>query len=129
MSREKQIEEMANDLAQHCPDLVENCCGASSCVSCLVRFLHNAGYRKQSEGIANNATTAGEWISVDERVPEPFVSVLVYMPDEIPHPTVREGFINKRGEWYAGGFDRLPDEVVSWMKMPEAPKMKGGERE
>ena len=27
---EKQtIEEMANDLAQHCPDLVANCCGAN----------------------------------------------------------------------------------------------------
>lgn len=50
MSREKQIEEMANDLAQHCPDLVENCCGASSCVSCLTRYLYNAGYRKQKEG-------------------------------------------------------------------------------
>ena len=77
--------------------------------------LYNASYRKQ------------EWISVDDRLPEPYVSVLVYMPDEIPHPTVREGFINMRGEWYAGGFDRLPDEVVSWMEMPEAPKMKGGE--
>lgn len=50
MKSEKQIEEMANDLAAHCPDLVENCCGASSCVSCLTRFLHTAGYRKQSEG-------------------------------------------------------------------------------
>ncbi|MBE6618397.1 MAG: hypothetical protein E7626_01270 [Ruminococcaceae bacterium] len=48
--REKQIVEMANDLAQHCPDLVENCCGSSSCVSCLTRFLHNNGYRKQIEG-------------------------------------------------------------------------------
>ena len=44
-----EIEEMANDLAQHCPDLVENCCGESSCVSCLTRFLYEAGYRKQSE--------------------------------------------------------------------------------
>ena len=47
MSKEKQIEEMANDLAQHCPDLVANCCGASSCVSCLTRFLYEAGYRKR----------------------------------------------------------------------------------
>ena len=66
----------------------------------------------------------GEWISVKDRWPKPFVSVLVYMPDEEPHPTVHEGFINKRGEWYAGGFDRSPDEVVAWKEMPEAPKMK-----
>ena len=62
MSKE-QIEEMANDLAQHCPDLVENCCGAMSCVDCLTRFFYNAGYRKQSEG---------EWVKrgkgISERV-------------------------------------------------------------
>jgi hypothetical protein len=63
-----------------------------------------------------------EWISVEERLPKPFVSVLVYMPEETPHPTVREGFVNKRGEWCAGGFDRLPGEVVAWMDMPEPPK-------
>jgi hypothetical protein len=49
MTENEQIEQMANDLAQHCPDLVENCCGASSCVSCLTRFLFNANYRKASE--------------------------------------------------------------------------------
>lgn len=62
-----------------------------------------------------------EWISVDERLPEPFVSVLTYMPGEAPHPTVHEGYLNKRGKWYAGGFDRLPDEVVMWMPLPEPP--------
>lgn len=61
------------------------------------------------------------WISVDERLPEPFVSVLTYMPGEAPHPTVHEGYLNKRGKWYAGGCDRLPDEVVMWMPMPEPP--------
>lgn len=50
MTENEQINEMANDLAQHCPDLVENCCGASSCVSCLTRFLFNAGYRKLERG-------------------------------------------------------------------------------
>ena len=64
----------------------------------------------------------GEWIKVSERLPKPYVSVLVYMPEEAPHPTVHEGFINRRGEWYAGGFDRLPDEVVAWSKMPAPPE-------
>ena len=80
----------------------------------IAEALYNAGYSKQ------------EWISVDERLPNPYISVLVYMPDEEPFPTVREGFLTKHGAWYAGGFDRLPDEVVMWKEMPEAPKMKGG---
>lgn len=66
-----------------------------------------------------------EWTSVKDSLPKPFVSVLVYMPDEIPHPTVREGFINHLGKWYAGGYDRLPDEVVMWREMPEPPETKG----
>lgn len=67
------------------------------------------------------------WFNANEKLPKPFVSVLVYMPGEYPLSTVREGFVNERGRWYAGGFDRLPDEVVSWREMPEAPEMKGGE--
>ena len=112
MSREKQIIEEMAKLLNRCAAVCEDRCSCSEKEH--AEALYNAGYRKQ------------EWISVDERLPEPFVSVLVYMPGEIPCQTVREGFINKRGEWYAGGFDRLPDEVVSWTKMPEAPKMKGG---
>lgn len=63
MSKE-QIEEMkmtpldvlANDIYQHCPDLKDNYCGDTHCVSCLANALYNAGYRKQSEG---------EWIASD----------------------------------------------------------------
>lgn len=49
-------------------------CGFKDCTSCISRMglrkcgakayaerFYNAGYRKQSEGIANNATTTGEW--------------------------------------------------------------------
>ena len=67
-------------------------------------------------------TNVGKWIPVSERLPEPFVSVLVQMPDEEPCPTVREGFLTKDGDWYAGYFARLKDEVTHWMPMPEPPK-------
>ena len=65
-----------------------------------------------------------KWISVEERLPEPFVSVLVQMPGEEPHPTVREGFITHDGIWFAGHFKRDPDEVTHWMPLPEPPKEK-----
>lgn len=46
----KQIMEMANDIANICPDLVDNCCGEINCVTHLTLSLYDAGYRKQSEG-------------------------------------------------------------------------------
>lgn len=45
----KQIEEMANDLAKICPDLVENCCGQVNCVTHLTLSLSKIGYRKASD--------------------------------------------------------------------------------
>ena len=63
-----------------------------------------------------------EWISVTERLPEPFVSVLVHMPGEEPCPTVREGFISNDGIWQSAMFRREPGEVTHWQPMPQPPK-------
>lgn len=59
------------------------------------------------------------WIPVTERLPKPFVSVLVHMPGEDPLPTVHEGFLTQDGRWYSNHFDRDPSEVTHWMPMPE----------
>ena len=63
-----------------------------------------------------------QWISVDDRLPEPFVSVLVNMPREKPFPTVREGFISNDGIWQSAMFRREPGEVTHWQPMPQPPK-------
>ena len=62
-----------------------------------------------------------EWISVQERLPEPFVSVLVQMPGEEPCPTVREGFISNDGIWQSAMFRREPGEVTHWQPLPQPP--------
>lgn len=73
--------------------------------------------------IANGVTFATDkWISVNERLPKPFISVLVQMPLEEPCPTVREGFLTNNGTWYAGMYTREADEVTHWMPMPEPPE-------
>ncbi len=67
----------------------------------------------------------GEWISVEDRLPNPFETVLVHMPLEKPLPTVHAGYISKDGEWVGGLFNRDKDEVTHWMPLPEAPDMRG----
>ena len=63
-----------------------------------------------------------EWISVDDRLPEPFVSVLVHMPGEEPFPTVHEGFISNDGIWQSAMFRREPGEVTHWQPLAQPPK-------
>lgn len=87
------------------------------------RILHQSDVIELLVGALRDALAkVPKWISVAERLPEPFVSVLVQMPGEEPHPTVREGFISNDGIWCAGHFKREPDEVTHWAKMPEPPK-------
>ena len=65
-----------------------------------------------------------EWISVDDRLPEPFTSVLACIPSEIPLPTVHESYIADHGAWvciltaerYKFG------EVTHWMPLPHPTK-------
>ena len=63
-----------------------------------------------------------EWISVDDRLPEPYVSVLVNMPGEKPFRTVREGFISNDGIWQSAMVRREPGEVTHWKPLPHPPK-------
>ena len=70
----------------------------------------------------NSCKKCNSWIPVTERLPEPFVSVLVYMPDERPLPTVHEGFLAREGMWYANHFNREPMEITHWMSLPETPE-------
>ena len=75
-----------------------------------------------AQHLIDNGVTVQEWISVDDRLPEPFVPVLVQMPGEEPFPTVREGFISNDGVWQSAMFSREPGEVTHWQPMPQPPK-------
>lgn len=150
MSREKQIEEMAEITKVHCE--LENQCGSchwETCNDCFAEIFYNAGYRKQSEkylvkengdieplnkqteGIANNATTTGEWISVDERLPTDEQEVLVYYGFDYGDGDLGRMYMSVL-TFFA--YDPIPHfqhqaiglKVTHWMPLPEAPKMKGG---
>ena len=58
------------------------------------------------------------WKSVNDELPPHFVSVLGYMPDAYPMPTVRECYRVEDNSFYIpalGGFEA----VTHWLPMPE----------
>ena len=59
-----------------------------------------------------------KWISVEERLPEEFLPVIVYMLDEYPCQKVREGYLKLDGYWESAYYSRKPGEVTHWMQIP-----------
>ena len=64
-----------------------------------------------------------EWISVNDRLPKPFLLVLVCIPRTSSLPMVHEGFVNRAGEWITFNCPRVrePGEITHWMTMPFPP--------
>lgn len=65
MSKEKQIEEMANITKAHCE--LDNQCGSchwETCNECLAEALYNAGYRKQSENTVELPCKIGDTVYI-----------------------------------------------------------------
>ena len=61
-----------------------------------------------------------EWISVDERLPENFISVLGYMTDAGEFPPVRECYTVGNAFFFPALGDVQP--VSHWCEMPQPPK-------
>ena len=57
---DKQIEEMAQDIACGCVDLVESSCGDMPCYVCIARKLKDKNYRKITELQKNTVLTADD---------------------------------------------------------------------
>ena len=72
--------------------------------------------------LLDNGVTVQEWISVDDRLPDYFTSVLVWCPG---NKCIYAAYRNARQEWYT--FDDTIGHVVvnmvtHWMPMPHPPK-------
>lgn len=65
-------------------------------------------------------TVKNEWISVEERLPAEFVSVLGYMTDAGEFPPVRECYLVGGVFFFPALRDRHP--VTHWMPLPSPPK-------
>ena len=103
MSKEKQIEEITNELI-----FTSN----YGNLALIAKHLYEKGYRKQH-------IKQSEWISVDERLPDKGTWCLVNIINHFGLDFVTFTHYTKGYGW------AIPD-VTHWMPLPEAPKMKGG---
>lgn len=63
------------------------------------------------------------WISVKDRLPENYISVLGYIPELFPFSQLKECFIGPDGEWhYAGDYSADTAYITHWMPLPEPPE-------
>lgn len=95
-------------------------------VECIVSMVKDAlAYIQQLEDHIGDLTKmVPRWISVKEREPEPFISVLGYIPNNDPFPPVRECFRVCVGDADSYYFPVLADYkgITHWMEIPEPPK-------
>ena len=70
--------------------------------------------------LVNHGVTVQEWISVDERLPGNFISVLGYMTDAGEFPPVRECYTVGNVFFFPALGDIHP--VSHWCEMPQPPK-------
>ena len=59
-----------------------------------------------------------QWISVKDKMPDDFVSVLTFQCDAYCVPPVHEGYHTPRGGWVTMYDDNI--KVTQWMPLPEA---------
>ena len=86
---------------------------AYACANEIAEALYNAGYRKQSEG---------EWISVDERLPEDGKKrVAVFLQN---NPLIAAMGSNRidTDRYLNGKWVRWGKWITHWMPLPEPPK-------
>ena len=67
-----------------------------------------------------NGVTVQEWISVDEKLPQNFISVLGYMTDAREFPPVRECYTVGNVFFFPALGDIHP--VSHWCEIPQPPK-------
>ena len=70
--------------------------------------------------LLDSGVTVQEWISVDDRLPQNFVSVLGYMTDAGEFPPVRECYTVGNAFFFPALGDVHP--VSHWCELPQQPK-------
>ena len=95
--------------------------------SVLPNFRNNMAYWGEkpiyefADCLLANGVTVQEWISVDDRLPEPWKQVLIYSLHDFCESAV---YIGVPGKWWVTWNHEMldADSVTHWMPLPELPK-------
>ena len=84
------------------------------------QFYDEYEFEEIADWLIAHGVTVQEWISVDERIPQNFVSVLGYMTDAGEFPPVRECYTVGNEFFFPALGDVHP--VSHWCEFPQPPK-------
>ena len=86
----------------------------------LLKQIKYVSVENAANILIDNGVTVQEWISVDEKLPQNFISVLGYMTDAGEFPPVRECYTVGNVFFFPALGDIHP--VSHWREMPPPPK-------
>ena len=86
----------------------------------LLKQIKYVSVENAANILIENGVTVQEWISVDEKLPQNFISVLGYMTDAGEFPPVRECYTVGNVFFFPALGDIHP--VSPWREMPQPPK-------
>ena len=86
----------------------------------LLKQIKYVSVENAANILIDNGVTVQKWISVDEKLPQNFISVLGYMTDAGEFPPVRECYTVGNVFFFPALGDIHP--VSHWREMPQPPK-------
>ena len=107
--REKLINELANDIAFHCPDMVEYGCWVYNCASCLAERLADDGYHKAVQ----------KWIPAN-KPPKDTTENLWVIYKVGGSYCYSTGYYD--GQWWRSAITDNRIQIAGWMPLPEPPQ-------
>ena len=83
--------------------------------------LYPSEREELADGLIANGVTVQEWISVEDRLPEPWEQVLIYSRHDFCESAF---YIGVPGKWCSTWNHEMldADSVTHWMPMPNPPK-------
>lgn len=115
------VREKLVELLDEAEEWADHKCDELDCETCYAsKMKGNCVQKLMVDRLIDHGVTVQEWISVEDKLPQNFVSVLGYMTDAGEFPPVRECYTVGNAFFFPALGDVHP--VSHWCEMPQPPK-------